>query len=121
MKRLLIYTLTAVLFAAVHAEAKKDPEKGKPDKELRQSQEKASAEAAKGLEMKEKADEAAETEKEKAEEMKKKADNDKGRSEEMKKAVDEKKEAQQAAKESGEKMDKEKKSWWKFWKKSTPE
>ena len=38
-------------------------------------------------------------------------------SEEMKKAVGEKKEAQKTAKESGEKMGKEKKSRWKFWKK----
>ena len=60
MKKLLFYALSAVLLMTLHAEAKKDPEKGKPDKALKQ------AEAEKAEEMKEEAEAA----REKAEEKK---------------------------------------------------
>jgi hypothetical protein len=121
MNKTMLYTLMVLLAAGMTAEAKKDKGtelKGKPDKALQQAEDtgKAQAKAAeKELEAtEEKAADTAEKARKKGKGKKKKGKRD---AEEMKEAVAQKKEAQKAAKESGEKMDKEEKSWWKFWKK----
>ena len=119
MKKTIVMTLAACLFAGVAAEAKKemaDKENGKPEKEMKQTRETAEIQKQAAEDKAEEAMKKAKSEKAmkkgKAEEAK-----NKGRSEEMKEATAEKKEEQLAAKESGEKMDKKKKSKWKFWQK----
>ena len=116
MKHTLFAAMAVLLMAGMTAEAKNEKAQGKSGK-ARKEMKQDKAEADKGAE---KAEEAKAKSKGKSEEAKKKGksgeEKAKGKSEEMKKATAEKKDAQNAARESGEKLDKEQKSWWKFWK-----
>lgn len=117
MKKNLIHVLAVLLMAGITAQAKSEKAEGttgKPDKVMKQAADQTSESSVKKAEQAQTDAEKAKKEADgKSEQAKEKS---KGRSEEMQKATAEKKEAQEAARESGEKMNKEEKSWWKFWK-----
>ena len=112
MKKITLTAMMLLLVGLTSAEAKKEGNGGKSNHAVTEAGDK-------GKEHHQHDDKKAKKpEAEKAQVAgKEKSDAAKHDPDEMKAAVAEKKEAQKAAKKSGEKLDKEKKSAWKFWKK----